>query len=290
MKILVTGPVNFKFKKKLETLGEVDYEEVDKKGLRDAIGEYEVVVIRSHMEVDAKTLSKAKKLKVLARYGVGVDNIDLEAAEEMGIKVVNAPTSSTTSVAEHAIALILAVVRQLPNANWSVVSGEWNRNAILGMELAGKTVGFLGYGRIGKATAARLRAFGCNIIFHDPAVYDEGWVEMEELFKKSDILVVCVPLTEETFHLVDGKKLALMQKGAFLVNVARGEVVDTDALEESIENLGGVCLDVFEEEPPEIRPFMKKDNVILTPHVAANTTEARIRVGYEVFDRIKEAL
>lgn len=290
MKILVTGPVHLKMKKKLETIGEVDYREVSGKELEDVIGDYEIVVLRAETVVDAKMIEKAKKLKILAKYGVGLDHIDIKAAEKAGIKVLNAPTSSTTSVAEHAIMLTLATIRQLPTANKSVLNGEWNKNAILGMELEGKTVGLLGYGMIGRAIASRLRAFGCNIIFTDPNVFMNGKVQIDQLFEKSDILVITAPLNKSTYHLVDEEKLRKMQEGAFLINVSRGAVIDMDGLEISVARLGGVGLDVFEEEPPKIRPFMKQDNVILTPHVASNTTEARIDVARELFERIKREL
>lgn len=290
MRILLTDPVSFKFKEKLKELGEVDYKEVDETGLKKIIGEYEVVVVRSDTRVDKDTIALGKNLKVIARYGVGLDNIDVNTAKAAGIALVNAPTASSTSVAEHTIALLLAVIRQLPTANQSVLDGSWNKNSILGMELSGKTVGILGYGQVGRAVAQRLRSFGCRIIFNDIAVYDEGWTPLQEMLESSDVVCVTVPLTSETHHLIDDAKLSLLQDGAFIINTSRGGVIDMDALEKHYERLGGVGLDVYEEEPPKIRPFMKNWNVVLTPHVASNTTEARKRIGMELFDMIKLAL
>jgi len=290
MRILLTDPVSLKFKEKLKELGEVDYKDVNENELQKIVRDYDVVVLRSDTEMSADTIAKAKNLKVIARYGVGTDNIDIAAAKKAGIHIVNAPTASITSVAEHTIALLLAVIRQLPTAHQSVIDGSWNKNAILGMELSGKTIGILGYGQVGRAVAERLRSFGCRIIFNDLAIYDEGWVTLDELLKRSDVLCINVPLTKETNHFIDDKKLSLMQDGAFIINTARGAVIDIDALEKHSERLGGIGLDVYENEPPKIKPFMKNWNVVLTPHVASNTTEARRRIGYELFDRIKKAL
>ena len=290
MRILLTGPVSLKFKEKLKTLGEVDYNEVDETKLREIIGNYEVIVLRSRTRVAAETIKKAKKLKIIARYGKGLDNIDVKAAEKAGIKVINAPTASVSSVAEHTIMLMLAAMRQLPTAAMSIVRGRWDKDAIMGMELAGKTVGLLGYGKIGRATAGRLRAFGCKIIFYDKEYYDYGRVELDEVFKQSDVVSIHLPLDKDTYHLVNDEKLSMMKDGSFLINTARGAILDMAALEKHANRLGGIGIDVFEEEPPRIKPFMMKTNMILTPHISANTAEARRRVGEELFDRLKEML
>lgn len=259
--------------------------------LADAWG----LVVRSRTKVTADLLGAAPGLSLVARAGVGVDNVDMRAASERGIRVVNAPAAATASVAELTVALYLLLVRGLVPSILSTKAGRWERSAA-GRELAGRTVGFVGYGRIAREVARRLEPFGAPTVAYDPFVPHSGdrteVVGWEALLARSDIVSLHAALTAENRHLVDARAFAQMKPGAFLVNVARGPLVDEAALLATLKagRLAGAALDVFEVEPPVNRELLELPNVIATPHIGAMTAEGQTRAGREIVDEVIRAL
>ncbi|HET9948368.1 MAG TPA: phosphoglycerate dehydrogenase [Longimicrobiales bacterium] len=258
------------------------------------------LIVRSATKVKADMLEKAPELRVVGRAGVGVDNIDLVAATERGVAVLNAPAGNTVSAAELTLALILAMVRRVAEADASMRRGEWARSKFNGIELRGRTLGLVGAGRIGGEVAKRCRAFGMEVLAYDPYMTDERAqelqverTELDEVIARADILSLHVPLTDATRGMIDADALARMKKGAFLVNVARGGVVDEAALADALASghLGGAALDVYSSEPldPE-SPLRKAPNLLLTPHLGASTTEAQELVASEIAETVRAAL
>ena len=244
-------------------------------------------------------MEKAPKLRVIGRAGVGVDNIDADAATRRGIVVMNTPGANAVAVAELTIALMLALARKLPTANSTMHAGKWEKKSLQGAELRGKTLGILGLGRIGLEVAKRARGFGLEIVGSDPfvsaAVARENGIALlplEELFAKADYLTLHVGLTPQTHGIVNAKTLATMKKGVRIVNCARGELVDDAALVAALKSgqVGGAALDVFTEEPPKNSPYAEFDNVILTPHIAGSTAEAQEAVGIQIAMQVREYL
>jgi D-3-phosphoglycerate dehydrogenase / 2-oxoglutarate reductase len=259
--------------------------------LADAWG----LVVRSRTKVTAELLRSAPKLSLVARAGVGVDNVDMDAAAEREIRVVNAPAAATASVAELTVALYLLLVRGLVPSIVSTKGGRWERSPP-GRELAGRTVGFVGYGRIAREVARRIEPFGVPTLAYDPFVPAPGdrteAVAWESLLARSDIVSVHAALTAENRHLLDARAFAQMKPGAFLVNVARGPLVDEAALLATLKSgrLAGAALDVFEVEPPVNRELLELSNVIATPHIGAMTAEGQARAGKEIVDEVLRAL
>jgi D-3-phosphoglycerate dehydrogenase len=272
----------------------------DSQRLAEALEGGHALLVRSSTQVTEALLMGAPLLKVIGRAGIGVDNIDVEAATRHGVAVLNTPGANTVSAAEHMFALLLALVRRIPGAAESMRSGEWNRKRFGGTELRGKTLGLIGLGRIGRHVADIGRAFGMEILAHDPFVSDSRAKELqvklasvEELLATADVVSLHVPITDDTQHLINGKRLALMKPTAVLVNTARGGLVDGDALLEAVEQnrIAGAALDVFDPEPlPADSPLRRSDRIILTPHLAASTHEAQERVSVEVCRSIEQAL
>jgi D-3-phosphoglycerate dehydrogenase len=235
----------------------------------------------------------------VGRAGVGVDNIDVEAASRAGIAVVNAPTANTLAAAEHTMALILALARRVAAADASVRRGEWRRADFMGTELGGKTLGIVGLGRVGLAVADRARAFAMNLLGSDPLVsaeaamtYGVRLVDVDELLAESDVVSLHVPLVAATRGLLDAARLASMKPGALLINVARGGVVDEAALADALTNgrLGGAAIDVFEHEPLGDSPLLSAPNTVLTPHLGASTADAQARASLEVVQGVLDVL
>ena len=254
-----------------------------------------VVIVRSRTKVSADFLGAAPALTLVARAGVGVDNVDMTAAAARGIRVVNAPAAATASVAELTVAFYLLLVRGLVPAIASVKAGRWERSAH-GRELAGKTVGFVGYGRIAREVARRIEPFGAPTVAYDPfvpaAVDRTEIVPWEALLARADIVSVHAALTSENRHLLDARAFARMKPGAVLVNVARGPLVDEAALLATLKagRLSGAALDVFEVEPPVNRELLELPNVIATPHIGAMTAEGQGRAGAEIVDEVLRAV
>lgn len=263
------------------------------------IGEYDAIVVRSRTKVTAEVIDKGTRLKVIARAGVGVDNVDIPAATKRGIPVVNAPAASTISVAELALAHMLSLARRIPQAHASVKAGRWEKKAFEGRELFGKTLGLVGSGRIGAEVAKRARAFGMRTIAYDPYLPPKVAQErglalttLESLLLDADFVSVHAALTDETRHMIGARQLALMKKSSYLVNCARGEIVDEVALAASLKNgeIAGAALDVYEAEPPTGSPILAAENTSLTPHLGASTREAQVRVGETVAQDVLRVL
>lgn len=253
------------------------------------------LVVRSRTQVTAELLARAPKLRIIARAGVGVDNIDMAAATDRKVRVVNAPAAATTSVAELTVALYLLLTRELLGPIQETRGGEWKRGTH-GHELAGKTVGFVGYGRIAREVASRARAFGMRTIAFDPFLTGtpDGTplVALDALLPAADIVSLHAALTPENHHLIDAARLATLKRGAYLVNVARGALVDEGALLSALVSghLAGAALDVFEVEPPVRQELLAHPKLIPTPHLGASTHEAQSRAGADVVEELLRAL
>ena len=267
--------------------------------LADVIGGYEGIVIRSATRLTADVIDRAERLKVIGRAGVGVDNVDVEAATRRGIVVANAPESTVVSAAEHTIGLLLALSRNIPQAYAALKQGRWERSAYAGVELGGKTLGVLGFGRIGQQVARRALALGMHVVAHDPFVARDRFRELgaeraeslQDLLAAAEFVTLHVPLNDETRGLVGTATLARMRDGVRLVNTARGELVDESALADALRSgkIAAAALDVFSEEP-YAGPLLGLDNVVATPHLAASTEEAQDRAGVIVAEQVAAAL
>ena len=270
-----------------------------KNGLAAELANADALVVRSAVQVDDALLEAAPKLRVIGRAGVGVDNIDADAATRRGMVVMNTPGANAVAVAELTIGLMLALGRQLPKANIGMHAGKWEKKALNGSELRDKTLGILGLGRVGLEVAKRARAFGMTLIGHDPfvsaAIAREAnirLVSVEELFKESDYLTLHVGLTPQTAGIINEASIASMKKGVQIVNCARGELIVDEALVAALKSghVGGAALDVFREEPPKNSPYTEFENVILTPHIAGSTAEAQEAVGVQIAMQVREYL
>jgi D-3-phosphoglycerate dehydrogenase len=264
-----------------------------------ALADADALVVRSAVQVDEALLAHAPRLRVIGRAGVGVDNIDAEAATRRGIVVMNTPGANAIAVAELTLALMLALARDLPRANSSLHQGKWEKKSLNGSELRGKTLGILGLGRIGLEVAKRARAFGMTLIGHDPFAsaavareHDVRLVYPQELFAQSDYLSLHVGLTPQTHRIVNAQSLAGMKSTARIINCARGELIDTPALAAALRagQLAGAALDVFEQEPLKDSPLFGMPNVILTPHIAGSTAEAQEAVGIQIAEQVRAYL
>jgi len=280
---------------------DVQYEpEITPERLAEVIEDIDALVIRSRCRVTGDTLARGERLKVIGRAGVGLDNVDVGAATERGVIVMNTPEGNTLSTAEHAISMMLALVRRIPQADATMKQGRWDKGAFTGSELHGKTLGIIGLGKVGSAVGARMAAFGMRIVGYDPYVTHAvaervgvEKVEIDELCRRADVITIHAPLNKETRGLINARRLSLMKPAVFLVNCARGGIVDEAALIDSLRSgrLAGAALDVFDAEPlPADHPLRGLENVVLTPHVAASTTEAQGKVASEVARQVVEAL
>ena len=301
-RILVADPIADDGVTRLRAAGEVDVATgLAPEALRERIGEYDALVVRSETKVTADVLDAATRLRVVGRAGVGVDNIDLEAATRHGILVLNAPTGNTIAAAEHAVAMMMAMVRNIPAADQSLHAGRWERSKFMGMELRDKTLGVLGLGKIG-FEVARTASSGLQmrVIAHDPLVTAERatqagaeLVEFETLLAESDVLTVHVPMTDATRGVIGAAELRRMRPGARLINVARGGIIEEQALADAIRegHIAGAAVDVFTSEPPAAdNPLLGVPQIVLTPHLGASTREAQVNVAYDVADQIVEYL
>ena len=299
MKILVTDGLESEALARLKERHEVDAIEASPQQLLDLIGKYEAVIVRGRTKVTADVIAKGTKLRVIARAGVGVDNIDVAAATKRRIPVVNAPAASTISVAELTFGHMLSLARHIPQADRSVKAGRWDKKAFEGTELYGKTLGLVGSGRIGAEVASRAKAFGMRVIAYDPYLPPKAAEErgialttLEAVLLDSDFVSIHAALTDETRGMIGAKQLALLKKSAYVVNCARGEVVDEGALAEALRDgrIAGAALDVYAKEPPVSSPILAVENTSLTPHIAASTKEAQERVGTMIAGEVLRVL
>jgi len=271
----------------------------DRVALLSALADASAILIRSATNVDAEALAAAKQLKVVARAGVGLDNVDIKAATTAGVMVVNAPTSNIISAAELTVGHILSLARHIPAAHASLAAGTWKRSKYTGVELYEKTVGIIGLGRIGALITARLQAFGMNVVAFDPYVTSARaqqlgvtLVTLDELLEQSDFISIHMPKTPETTGMISTDQLAKMKPTSFIVNVARGGLIDEDALYAALKShrIAGAGLDVFVSEPPTASPLLELENVVLTPHLGASTDEAQEKAGVSVARSVRLAL
>jgi D-3-phosphoglycerate dehydrogenase len=300
MRILVAEPVAAEGVEALRAEHEVDVRTgLSPEELRGIIGEYDALVVRSQVKVDAAMVAAGTRLVVIGRAGVGVDNVDIEAATRAGITVVNAPTGNTIAAAEHTIALLFALARRIAPADASMRAGEWQRSRFTGVELRGKTIGIIGLGKIGQAIASRARAMEMVVLGHDPYVTAEQAanhgieaVPLDPLLERSDVITVHVPMSRATRGLIGEAAIARMKPTAIVLNVARGGIVDETALARALAEgrLGGAGIDVYEQEPPTGSPLLEAPNTVLTPHLGASTAEAQVLVATEVADQILDVL
>lgn len=274
--------------------------QITREALLAAVPEADALVIRSAHKIDAEVLNAAPKLKIVARAGVGVDNVDIPRATELGIVVVNTPDGNTISTAEHTFGLMLALARHIPQAHESMNAGKWDRKSYSGVELRGKTLGIVGLGRIGRAVAKRALAFEMHVIAYDPyleadVAADLGvtLVSMDELFRTSDFISLHALLTPENREMINRESLAKMKKGVRIVDAARGALVNEADLAEALQSgqVAGAALDVYAEEPPSPdNPLLHLPNVVHTPHLAASTEDAQITVSVDAAKLVVNAL
>ncbi len=274
--------------------------EMSDEELAEAISAYDAILIRSATKLTAELIERASNLKVIGRAGTGVDNVDIAAATRRGIVVANAPESNSVAAAEHTLALALALFRNVPQAHGALVDGRWDRAKYKGAELYGKTIGIVGFGRIGQLVAKRAQAFEMDVIAFDKFVSAErfnelgvhGVSQLGELFERADVVTVHVPKTPETIGLIGAESIASMVDGVRIVNCARGELVDLDALLAGLESgkVGGAALDVFPSEPFTEHPIFARPDVVVTPHLGASTAEAQDRAGLVTAEQVTAAL
>jgi D-3-phosphoglycerate dehydrogenase len=268
--------------------------------LAERIGSYHGILIRSATKMTAELIGRASNLRAIGRAGVGVDNVDVEAATKRGIIVANAPQSNVVTAAEHTMALLLALARNIPQAYVSLTAGRWERSKFSGVELYEKTLGIVGFGRIGQLVAARARAFQMRVLAFDPFVSAERYRELgvekaqnsEEIYAQADFVTIHLPKTEETKNWLNARAFAQMRDGVRILNVARGGLIDEAALQEALDSgkVGGAALDVFPSEPTTEHPLFGYPNVIVTPHLGASTAEATDRAGYQSAEQVVAAL
>lgn len=264
-------------------------DDITQEALAEVIGEYEGIVVRSRTKVRAPLIDKAAKLKVIIRGGVGLDSIDVVYATDKGIIVCNTPRASTNAVAELALGLMFALARHIARADSGMKAGQWEKKKLKGTELSGKTLGVVGYGRIGQQLGAKAKALGMQVVAFDPYVEHADIVTLDQLLASSDYISVHVPHTDETHDLIDSEALAKVKPSAYLIQVSRGGTVNEAAVYEALSNgtLAGAALDVFTEEPPagaSLRNLVEHPQVIATPHIGASTQEAQDRIGEEIVD------
>lgn len=266
----------------------------------DIIGKYDALIIRSATTVTSDVIEKADRLKIIGRAGIGVDNVDVNAANKKGIIVANAPQSNIISAAEQAIALMFALCRRTPEACTSLKSGKWERSKFKGIEIYGKTLGVLGLGRIGTLVAQRALGLGMKVMAYDPFVSDDRFSNLgveranslNDIYKQADIISIHLPKNKDTHHLIDEKAFYRMKKGVLIINTARGTIIDEKALEAALKSgqVGGAGLDVYEIEPCTDSPLFALPNVVCTPHLGASTVEAQDKAGIQIAEQVRAAL
>lgn len=297
-KIIVSDPIDKNCVSILQSLGhDVSYKPgLKPEQLADVIGEYDGLIVRSETKVTADLISRMKQMEIIGRAGTGVDNIDLNAATRKGIVVMNTPGGNTISAAEHTIALMLSICRNIPQANISVRNSKWERKKFQGTELSGKTLGIIGLGKIGREVAVRSKSFGMKIIGYDPLLSDDAasnleidLVELSYIFRHSDIITLHVPLSNDTKYLISSESLKKCKDGVKIINCARGGIVNEDDLVAAIdtEKVSSAALDVFEVEPPDLSSkLFNHPKIICTPHLGASTEEAQEKVAVQIAEQM----
>ncbi len=299
MKVLVTDPIHEDGIELLKEFAEVDIStDLTHEELIETVPEYEAMIVRSATKVRKDVLDKAENLKLIVRAGVGLDNIDLDYAEEKGVKVENTPAAPSNAAAELAVGFMLAFARKIPEADKSLKNGKWIKSELLGTELREKTLGIIGTGRIGTRAAKKASAFDMNLLGYDPIENQNfkeiggEYVDLDTVLQKSDYISLHVPLNENTKHMLGEEEFNKMKETAVLINTARGAVTDEEALIEALEKdqIRGACLDVYEKDPIEDGKLLNMSNTILAPHIGANTEEAQRAAGVNSAKKVKENL
>ncbi|GIS83551.1 MAG: hypothetical protein CM1200mP15_21830 [Dehalococcoidia bacterium] len=295
-KILVSDKLGEEGVSLLRNHGEVDVKTgLPPEELLSIIGNYDALVVRSETKVSSDVIEAGVKLQVIGRAGVGVDNIDLQAATHKGIAVVNAPTGNTIAAAEHTVAMMMALARNIPQANESLHKGEWTRSAFTGIELRNRVLGVIGLGKVGIEVARRAIGLDMQVTGYDPFVPEEyassigiQLKSLDDIYKDSDFICLHTPLTESTRGLIGEKQIAMMKPTVRILNVARGELIDEQALAEAVDKgqVAGAALDVFTKEPPVDSPLLNNPKIITTPHLGASTEEAQAQVAIEVAEQV----
>ena len=300
--VLICDEVDQSLNKILKDNGlQVTYEpEITPEQIKEKISEFNIVIVRSRTKLTKELIENAKQCKIIARVGVGLDNIDLDAAKEKNIRVINAVEGAMTAVAELVLGLMLGLARQIPRADRGIRNGQWLKKELKGTELKGKYLGIVGLGNIGKRLGRLAKGLNMNIIGYDVVPIDPEFVkevgmmkaDLNTLLQSSDYISLHVPLLESTHHMINAEKLAMMKPTARIINTSRGGVIDEDALYEAIKNgkLGGAALDVFESEPATSHKLAELDNVILTPHIGAMTKEAQALAANVIGEKIIQIL
>ena len=297
MKILICDNLNQQVYKELESIGDcVDISKSNSKDkdLANHIKDCEIVVIRSATKLTKEVLDKAEQLKIIARCGVGIDNVDLDFAKSKNIFVTNSPSANLISVVELTVALIISVSRKLSLADSHLKKGEWNRSQFLGNELYGKTLGIVGFGKAGRLVAERMKSFGMSIVFYDPYVTDwkgsEESIKLDDLLRTADVVSIHVIKTKDTENLISKDMLDLLKPSSVIINTSRGGVLDEDYLFELLESkkIFGAGLDVYSNEPPKNVARYNGLNLVTTPHIGASTNEAQLKAGLETIENIKK--
>lgn len=273
---------------------------MERAALLEAVADADALIIRSGVKADAELIASAPQLKAIARAGVGVDNVDLEAATAQGVIVMNTPGGNTISTAEHSIGLMLALSRHIPQGHQSLAEGRWDRKAFTGVELKGKTLGIIGLGRIGGAIAARAQAFEMRVIAHDPylppdiaAAHDVPLLALDEVYARSDYLSLHALVTDETRGMINADSISRMKRGIRIINAARGALINSADLAAALQSgiVAGAALDVYEQEPPPAdHPLIGLPNVVHTPHLAASTSDAQVTVALEAAQLVVDYL
>ncbi len=300
-KVLITDGISPEAKERLAKY----FETVDKKGLgpeelKSEIRDYNAIIIRSATSLTADIISEADKLEIIGRAGIGVDNIDIDAATKKGIVVVNAQASNAVTVAEHTIALMLAIARKIPRANFSLMDGKWEKSKFKGIEIENKTLGIVGFGQIGGLVAKKVMGLGMKVIAYDPFVSEERFKQLGiikanklgDIYSTADFISIHLPKNKDTIGMFDRKQFSRMKKGTIILNVARGGIVVEKDLAEAIKDgrIGGAALDVYEKEPCTDSPLFDLEEVVATPHLGAATTEAQSRAGTTIAEQVISVL
>ena len=284
-RILVAEPIAEEGLARLTASADVDIKPtISRDDLMSIIDQYDALIVRSGTKVDHELLRTGSRLRVVGRAGTGVDNIDVESATRLGIVIVNAPASNSVAVAELAIGLILSLARHIPQSHQHVAAGGWSRAKFMGHEVRGKTLGLIGFGRIGAEVARRARALEMDVVAYDPVVSIEraqqlgvALASVDDVLQQSDFVSMHVPLVDSTRHLINAQRLAMMKRGAYIINAARGGVIDEHALAEAISSghIAGAAIDAYEQEPPTNSPLLGDPRIITIPHLGASTVEAQ---------------
>lgn len=291
MKIIISDNMESQVVNEIKKLGKVVYKPAN---LTNELKDAEVLIVRSATQVSQQLIANCQKLKIVARAGVGLDNIDVAACEKKKIKVINTPGASANAVAELAIGLMIAMLRNVQKAHMQMKNKIWDKSKLVGSEIAGKTLGIIGFGRIGSMVADKAHTLGMEIIAYDPHQKESEFVkfvDLNALLANANVITLHVALSEETKNLINKASIAKMKNNAYVINTSRGEVIDEDALYEACKSgkIAGAALDVYKQEPYTGK-LLELDNVYFTPHLGANTKEAQVRIGKELIEKLKQEI